>query len=413
MAPTKIPGAVILATGTWPMSRVGSCTALLIGLLVLTACSRDQQSAGAPPDSSAQRGDATHRPAGQDSALNLYAATGVNAFAPAAARARSLVYVPNSQSASVTVIDPATHRILTTFPTGAVPQHVVPSHDLKMLWITNDDANTLTPIDPVTGQVGAPIPVDDPYNLYFTPDGQFALVITEDRAQFDFRDAHTLKLIDSVPVDCDGLNHIDFTADDRYAIGSCEFDGQLVKLDLATRKIIGYMKLEPGTTGSRPMPQDVRSAPDGRTFYIADMTANGVHLVDPIAFKRTGFIETGRGTHGIVTGREGRLFYITNRGWDTMGGGKRGPGSISVLDPTTQSIIATWPVPGGGSPDMGSISADGKELWVSGRYDSEIYVFDTSTGQLTHRIPVGEEPHGLCLWPQPGRYSLGHTGNMR
>jgi YVTN family beta-propeller protein len=96
-----------------------------------------------------------------------------------------------------------------------------------------------------------------------------------------------------------------------------------------------------------------------------------------------------------------------------MGGGKRGPGSISVLDPTTQSIIATWPVPGGGSPDMGSISADGKELWVSGRYDSEIYVFDTSTGQLTHRIPVGEEPHGLCLWPQPGRYSLGHTGNMR
>jgi DNA-binding beta-propeller fold protein YncE len=40
-------------------------------------------------------------------------------------------------------------------------------------------------------------------------------------------------------------------------------------------------------------------------------------------------------------------------------------------------------------------------------------VFDTKTGQLTHRIPVGHEPHGLAVWPEPGRYSLGHTGNMR
>ena len=62
---------------------------------------------------------------------------------------------------------------------------------------------------------------------------------------------------------------------------------------------------------------------------------------------------------------------------------------------------------------MGNVSADGKELWVSGRYDDEVYVFDTETGQLTHRIKVGREPHGLCVWPQPGRYSLGHTGNMR
>ena len=62
---------------------------------------------------------------------------------------------------------------------------------------------------------------------------------------------------------------------------------------------------------------------------------------------------------------------------------------------------------------MGNVTADGSELWVSGRYDDEVYVFDTATGVLKHRIPVGREPHGLCVWPQPGRFSLGHTGNMR
>ena len=96
-----------------------------------------------------------------------------------------------------------------------------------------------------------------------------------------------------------------------------------------------------------------------------------------------------------------------------MAKGKRGPGSISVVDPFTRKVTAQWPVPGGGSPDMGNMSTDGKELWVSGRYDEEVYVFDVTTGKMTHRIAVGVEPHGLCVWPQPGRFSLGHTGNMR
>jgi DNA-binding beta-propeller fold protein YncE len=162
-----------------------------------------------------------------------------------------------------------------------------------------------------------------------------------------------------------------------------------------------------------PMPQDIRSSPDGTVFFVADMTGGGVILIDPIAFTRVGFIATGIGTHGLYPSRNGTQLYITNRGWTTTAGGRHGPGSISVLDFSTRQIVATWPVPGGGSPDMGNVTADGSELWISGRYDDEVYVFATATGTLTHRIPVGREPHGLCVWPQPGRYSLGHTGNMR
>ena len=62
---------------------------------------------------------------------------------------------------------------------------------------------------------------------------------------------------------------------------------------------------------------------------------------------------------------------------------------------------------------MGGVSADGKTLWLSGRYNSEVYAIDTRDGKLLARIPVGKGPHGLCVYPQPGRYSLGHTGVFR
>jgi DNA-binding beta-propeller fold protein YncE len=88
-------------------------------------------------------------------------------------------------------------------------------------------------------------------------------------------------------------------------------------------------------------------------------------------------------------------------------------GSVTVIDFATRQPVGTWTIPGGGSPDMGGVSSDGSQLWLSGRYHSEVYVFDTATGALAHRIPVGRGPHGLALFPQPGRFSMGHTGNYR
>jgi YVTN family beta-propeller protein len=408
-----------------------------LGLVVLSAFVLG----GCGSNSDGSRGpavaDAANR--AKAGAVNIYAEDGANNLAPEAARAIPMVYVPNSRSGSVTVIDPKTYQVVRTFPTGKVPQHVVPSYDLSTLWVANNSSNTLTPIDPLTAQEGKPVKVDDPYNMYFTPDGKYAMVIAEALRRIDFRDPHDMSLVQSLRVDCKGLDHVEFTADNRYAIGTCEFAGQLVKVDLSNRRVVGYLTLDPdkftnyiprqikrylGRRSARnaamaalmsvpSMPQDIRSSADGSKFYVADMKEDGVFVVDPVKFERIGFIHTGVGTHGIYPSRDGTKLYITNRGSNSIAGRRHGPGSISVLDPLTDKIVANWPIPGGGSPDMGDVSADGKELWVSGRYDDEVYVFDTSTGQLTHRIPVGHEPHGLSVWPQPGRYSLGHTGNMR
>jgi YVTN family beta-propeller protein len=413
------------------MSPTSIIAAIAFAVLMASGCRNRDGSPGTPVAAPEYRTG--------NGAVNIYAEAGANALAPAAAKALPMVYVPNSRGGTVTEIDPRTYQVVRTFPTGRVPQHVVPSYDLSTLWVANNSSNSLTPIDPLTGQEGKSVSVDDPYNVYFTPDGKYAMVIAEARRRIDFRDPHDMKLVQSLRVGCKGLDHVEFTADDKFAIATCEFSGQLVKIDLATHQAVGYLTLDPDKfTNYIPrqisrlwnrrrrnnaamaalmsvpsMPQDIRSSSDGSKFYVADMKEDGVFVVDPQKFERIGFIKTGVGAHGIYPSRDGKDLYVTNRGWNTIAGGRHGPGSISVLDPATDSVVATWPIPGGGSPDMGNVTADGKELWVSGRYDDEVYVFDTSTGKLKHRIPVGREPHGLAVWPQPGRYSLGHTGNMR
>ena len=343
---------------------------------------------------------------------NLYSETGAGRVAPAAAGALPRVYVPNVKSHDVYVIDPATLKVVDKFKVGINPQHVVPSWDLKTLWVTNNAEGrtdgSLTPIDPATGKPGKAIPVDDPYNMYFTPDGRSAMVVAEAYKRLDFRDPHTFKLQGSVKVPkCAGVNHADFSIDGRYLIATCEFQGSLVKVDWINKKVLGYLVLS-----GKGMPQDIRVSPDGKTFFVAEMKRGGVYLIDGETFKEERFIPTGTGTHGLYPSRDGKKVYIANRGSSHIGGPPGGPGSVSVMDFATRQIEVTWPIPGGGSPDMGNVSGDGKTLWLAGRYDNVVYAIDTATGNVT-KIPVGREPHGLTVWPQPGRYSLGHTGNMR
>jgi YVTN family beta-propeller protein len=343
---------------------------------------------------------------------NLYSEIRPDRLSPTVSGALSRIYVPNRQGNDVSVIDPATMKVVDRFPVGVNPQHVVPSWDLKTLWVTNNAEGrtdgTLTPIDPMTGKPGKAIAVDDPYNMYFTPDGRSAIVVAEALKRLDLRDPQTMTLQDSIAVpQCKGINHADFSIDGRIAIFTCEFQGGLARIDLVGRKVLGYLKLSRGG-----MPQDIRVSPDGKIFYVADMKAGGVFVIDGDAFKEIGFLKTGIGTHGLYPSRDGSKLYVANRGSAHVFGPPRGKGSVSVIDFASRQVVTTWPIPGGGSPDMGNVSVDGKVLWLSGRFDNLVYAIDTATGEV-RSIPVGKEPHGLTVWPQPGRYSLGHTGNMR
>lgn len=412
----------------WPVGPVHSGYGLLcsaaaaIAQVAQAAAPTRSTSAASSPEPSSGAGPAQSEPTPVRTAaaippvlnaVNLYSGAGRNMLSPAVAGALPRVYVPNLRSNDVDVIDPVSRSVIDRLPVGFLPQHVVPAWDLQTLWVANNGRRgsdgSLTPIDPRTGKPGKRVLVADPYNMYFTPDGKSAIVVAERLKRVDFRDPHTMMLQASLPTPgCSGINHADFSIDGRYAIFTCEFrGGGLVKIDLANRQVVGYLKLSP-----RGMLQDIRISPDGKVFYVADMLADGIFLVDGDNFTRIGFIPTGAGTHGLYPSRDGTKLYVSNRGSHKVHGSPHGPGSISVIDFKTRSVEKTWPIPGGGSPDMGNVSADGKELWLSGRYDNVVYDIDTASGSV-RQIAVDNEPHGLTVWPQPGRYSLGHTGNMR
>ncbi|MBV1833036.1 YncE family protein [Komagataeibacter pomaceti] len=344
---------------------------------------------------------------------NIYTETTSDHIAPEVAQDPPRIYVPNLRSNNVYVIDPQTYKVVNRFRVGKSPQHVVPSWDLRTLWVTNNAEGTtngtLTPIDPRTTLPGPEVAVDDPYNMYFTPDGKSAITVAEARERLDFRDPHTMQLQTSVSVPrCKGVNHADFSIDGRYAIFTCEFGGYLAKVDTVNHTVLGYLKLSSGG-----MPQDILTAPNGHTFYVADMHADGVFIIDGDSFRETGFIPTGVGTHGLYPSRDGTMMYVANRGSHKIHGPPHGKaGGVSVVSFATEKVVRQWPIPHGGSPDMGNVSADGKTLWLSGRFDDVVYAFDTTSGAV-RKIAVGQEPHGLTVWPQPGRYSIGHTGILR
>ncbi len=328
------------------------------------------------------------------SAVNVYAATMSGRFNPRVAGLPVRVYVPNSGDGTIDVINPATFQVVDHFPVGPIPHHITPAWDLSRLYVDTEGSPTMAVLDPRTGRLIGTVPVSFAYNLYFTPDGGKAIVVVERYRRLEFRDPHTWRLLKSVFIPWPGVDHLDFSADGRYVLASTEYSGIVVKVDTVAMKMTGWINV-----GGLPI--DVRLAPDGTVFYVANQGRDGVSIIDPRSMKEVGFIPTGRGAHGLEISRDTKSLYVSNRL----------AGTISVINLRTRRVAATWHI--GFSPDMLQLSPDGRQLWVSGRFDGAVYVVDTRTGRILHTIAVGLWPHGLTYFPNAGRFSLGHNGVYR
>src|SRR5947208_367806 len=130
------------------------CVAVLLG-----GCSRAKQTAAASDGSvshAASKNLLTDPLPGMPPVLDsndIYSADRSNQLSSTVKDFPSRVYVPNTESNTVDVIDPATFKIIDHFRVGRLPQHVTPSFDMKTLWVLNDKSNSLTRIDPATGKM--------------------------------------------------------------------------------------------------------------------------------------------------------------------------------------------------------------------------------------------------------------------
>jgi DNA-binding beta-propeller fold protein YncE len=308
------------------------------------------------------------------------------------------VWAPDPRDGTLDVIDERTLRVVRRIKVGGTPQQVVPSWDLKSLWIIDGTGDSVTRVDPRTGHRDPAVPVASPQDLYFTPDGATALVMAGRQRRIDFRDPRTMRLRGSLPLPCGGARHADFAADGAFLVVSCRLSGRLVRVDPRRREVTGVL-----TLGRGAAPRDVRLSPDGTVFYVSDMARDGVWLVDARRFSRVGFIRTGAGAEGLHLSRDAATLYVSNSG----------DGTIAVVDFARRRVVRRWRLPAGGSPGTGGVSADGAVLWLPDRTLGRAYGISTRTGTVIGRVDIGEGPRSLCVYPQPGRYSLGHTGNLR
>ena len=338
-------------------------------------------------------GPTTSGTSGTSGRRNVYAAT-MSGVAPSLVGVPVRVYVPNEVGGTVSIIDATTLEVTGRFPAGRLPHHVTPDWDLSRLYVSSMNAGLLIEVDPVSGLPAGQRTLPAPYNLYFTPDGEKAIVVAETLGRLDFYDRVSWRFLKSTLVPWRGVDHLDFSADGNYLLASTEFSGMTVRVDTTSMVITG-------TVPVGGLPIDVRLAPDGSVFYVTNQSRHGVSLVDGDRLVEVGFVPTGRGAHGLAVSRNARWMYV----------GNRLEGSVSVMDTERHEVVETWKV--GGSPDMLQVSTDGRQLWVSNRFGSNVTVLDTDGGAVVKQIVVGSAPHGLAYFPQPGRISLGHNGVYR
>jgi YVTN family beta-propeller protein len=331
----------------------------------------------------------------------VYAATVDGQIQAAWSSMPELVYVPDEKSNNIVVINPATLKIVRKFSVGRYPEHITPAWNGQLLYVNNMVGHSLTEIDPKTGKPnGITLQVPSPYNLYFTLDGTRAIVV-EDMLAGSPTDPNGLVFYDTkwkkvgfVGIPWAGANHLDFTADGKTLLLSCEYSGQIVAVDVAAMKVISSIHVG----GS---PTDVRLSPDGSVIFVANQVRDGIDVIDAATLTYRSFIRAGNGAHGLAISRDTTKLFVTNRL----------AGSLSVIDLATLKVVATWKI--GGTPDMIAQSPDGSQLWISNRYSGTITIVNAATGAVIRTIATGINPHGLSYWPQPGRFSLGHNGNMR
>ncbi|MFL6056809.1 MAG: hypothetical protein ACJ72W_28515 [Actinoallomurus sp.] len=341
-----------------------------------------------PPSPLSRRGGAPDRRPG------VYAATRAGMFGPVTRHLPPRVYVPVTGGAAIDVIDARTYHRVRRIPVGRTPRQVVPSWDLRTLWVT--EAAGLVPIDARTGTVGPTVPVPNPVDLYFTVDGRSALVLRAGPGRLQIRDPHTMRLRSTIRLPCPDPAGAELTADGSTLVVGCAGTGALVRVDLERRSATETVPLADGAR-----PQDVRLSPDGTTLYVADAGRGGVWLVGAGDLRPVGFLATGEGARGLYPSRDSSTLYVTD-------GTAR---TVSLISFAEGRVVGRWRVPA--AADTGGVSADGRVLWLSARQAGTVFAVSTRTGRILRRLPAGPAPHGLCVFPQPGRFSLGHTGNYR
>ena len=291
------------------------------------------------------------------------------------------MFVLNSLSGNVSVIDPTTWTEVRRIPTGKEPHHLYLTPDEKSVIVANAGADSLTFIDPRTGELQRTLRgILDPYHLRFSPNMKWFVTAANRLNHIDLYrwDGSEPTLVKRIPTG-KTPSHLWIDGQSRWIWSSMQDSDELVVIDLATQTLTHRVP-----TGS--LPADVYVTPDDKTLLLGLTGGTGVEVYDVAggkAPKLIGKIATGKGAHAFRSAGDGRHVYVSNRVDNT----------ISKIDTQTLKAVSTFPAPAG--PDCMDVLADGKTIVVGSRWAGKLTVIDADTQKIVTQVPVGRSPHGV------------------
>ena len=306
----------------------------------------------------------------------------------ALAQIQSPVFVLNSLSASVSVIDPLTWTETHRIPTGKEPHHLYMTPDEKSIVVANALSDSLTFIDPRTAVVQRTLTgILDPYHLRFSPDMKWFVTAANRLNHIDIYrwDGQTPTLVKRIATG-KTPSHLWIDSKSTTIWSTMQDSDELVTIDLATQTLKSRV-----STG--PMPADVFGTPDDKTLLVGLTGGMGIEVYDlaggiPRLVKT---LPTGAGAHAFRALGDRTHVLVSNRVANT----------VSKIDYTRMQVVDEFPGPSG--PDCMEVSQDGKTLLVSSRWAKKLSVIDMASRKVLRQVKVGKSPHGVWTLDHAGR----------
>lgn len=294
----------------------------------------------------------------------------------------SELYVTNTHSGTISVIDTARDEVVATIPLGGgVPNRIVLTPDGAQAWAIHDKSRVISVVDVAARKVLRKVKIGEwPYNLTFTPDGRYCWVL-------DWGDVSKLLIWDTQKNALDGEIEVStwpahgiFSRDGNLFWVTSETAGNVGVVDVPQRKLIEVLPSSGDAMG-------LALSADGQFVYVANGEDRTVSKVDARTHR---IVATGKVkgvNHDVVLTPDGRSLYVT----------LRKANRIAVLRADDLEPVTEIPQPG--YPDLVVMSNDGTKAYVSNRQANVVTVIGLSDHREIKRIAVGKGPHGMALAP--------------
>jgi len=292
-------------------------------------------------------------------------------------------YVGNFKDNTVSAIDTATNKVISTIPVAAGPHGMAFTMDGRWLYVSSDGSSVLNLIDTATDKVTKTIEVGKtPHGLALTPDGKLLLVAVNGEDNIAFVDTGSQSVVGSISVAKPHTIAIRPDGGEAYVSSQEPGHFSLAVIDLASRTLARSIPLD------KP-PRDLEFAYTGKAVYFTEAGINAVEVLNPKSDKIVAEIPTGVSPHYV------KFFANTKYGMAVV----QGPGELLLFDPERNRPAGSIKV--GMQPHWLAVLGNGKTAYVTNEGSNDVTVVDLGSSK-TVTIPVGNAPRKVAVQPVSG-----------